>query len=296
MAHRQRRRARSRPALIDHPDRFGAVSALGLDELLFVKTGRRRIQHFVTVLVDVKRGQLLDLVPDRKSEEPKRWIKQRGEVWCAGVHSGTLDLCATYRSVFDEAPPPARLVADKFHVVRHMTTKLDECRRRVQNETLGHRDRKNDPLFRVRRRLSMAAERLDAEGRYKMLGILRAGDPGEDVQAAWWAKEAVRELYEVDDSSLAGGFIDELITDMADRDWPVEVRSMGRTLARWREPIIAWHDLRISNGPTESMNNLAKRIKRVGFGFRSFRNYRIRTLLYAGKPDWSLLATLRVAG
>jgi transposase len=71
---------------------------------------------------------------------------------------------------------------------------------------------------------------------------------------------------------------------------------MGRTLARWREPIIAWHDLRISNGPTESMNNLAKRIKRVGFGFRSFRNYRIRTLLYAGKPDWSLLPTLRVAG
>jgi transposase len=142
----------------------------------------------------------------------------------------------------------------------------------------------------------MAAERLDKEGRDKMLGILRAGDPRGDVQAAWWAKEAVRELYEVDDTALAGHFIDELITDMADRDWPIEVRSMGRTLARWREPIIAWHDLRISNGPTESMNNLAKRIKRVGFGFRSFRNYRIRTLLYAGKPDWSLLPTLRVAG
>ena len=95
---------------------------------------------------------------------------------------------------------------------------------------------------------------------------------------------------------LAGQFIDELITDMADRDWPVEVRSMGRTLARWREPIIAWHDLRISNGPTEAMNNLAKRIKRVGFGFRSFTNYRIRTLLYAGKPDWSLLPTLSISG
>src|SRR5208283_1348121 len=117
------------------------------------------------------------------------------------------------------------LVADKFHVVRHMTAKLDECRRRVQNETLGHRGRKYDPLFRVRRRLSMAAERLDAEGRDKMLGILRAGDPRGDVQAAWWAKEAVRELYEVHDPVLASRFIDELITDMADGDWPVEVRS-----------------------------------------------------------------------
>jgi len=283
-------------ALVDHPDRFGAVSALGLDEHLFVKAGERRIQHFVTALVDVERGQLLDLVPDRKSEEPKRWIEGRGAEWCRGVRSGTLDLSATYRHVFDEALPDARLVADKFHVVRHMTTKLDECRRRVQNETLGHRGRKNDPLFRVRRRLSMAAERLDAEGRDKMLGILRAGDPRGDVQAAWWAKEAVRELYEVSDPVLAIQFIDELITDMADRDWPVEVRSMGRTLVRWREPIIAWHELRISNGPTEAMNNLAKRIKRVGFGFRSFANYRIRTLLYAGKPDWSLLPTLRIPG
>jgi transposase len=132
----------------------------------------------------------------------------------------------------EAALPDARLVADKFHVVRHMTTKLDECRRRVQNETLGHRGRKNDPQFRVRRRLSMAAERLDAEGRDKMLGILRAGDPRGDVQAAWWAKEAVRELYEVADSALAAQFIDELITDMADRDWPVEVRPMGRTLTR----------------------------------------------------------------
>lgn len=57
--------------LVDHPDRFGAVSALGLDEHLFVKAGERRIQHFVTALVDVERGQLLDLVPDRKSKAPK---------------------------------------------------------------------------------------------------------------------------------------------------------------------------------------------------------------------------------
>jgi hypothetical protein len=30
----------------------------------------------------------------------------------------------------------------------------------------------------------------------------------------------------------------------------------------------------------------------VAFGFSRFRNYRIRTLLYAGKPNWSLLATI----
>jgi hypothetical protein len=39
-------------------------------------------------------------------------------------------------------------------------------------------------------------------------------------------------------------------------------------------------------------NNLIKRVKRAAFGFTSFRNYRIRSLLYAGKPNWDLLATV----
>jgi len=47
-----------------------------------------------------------------------------------------------------------------------------------------------------------------------------------------------------------------------------------------------------SNGPTEAVNNLIKRVKRAVFGFTSFRNYRVRSLLYAGKPNWDLLATI----
>ena len=48
----------------------------------------------------------------------------------------------------------------------------------------------------------------------------------------------------------------------------------------------------MSNGPTEAVNNLINRVKRAAFGFTSFRNYRIVSLLYAGKPDWGLLATV----
>lgn len=48
----------------------------------------------------------------------------------------------------------------------------------------------------------------------------------------------------------------------------------------------------MSNGPTEAVNNLIKRVKRAAFGFTSFTNYRIRSLLYARKPNWELLATI----
>ena len=46
------------------------------------------------------------------------------------------------------------------------------------------------------------------------------------------------------------------------------------------------------NGPTEAANNLIKQVKRAAFGFTSFKNYRIRSLASAGKPNWDLLATV----
>ena len=53
---------------------------------------------------------------------------------------------------------------------------------------------------------------------------------------------------------------------------------------RWHHQIINWHHARVSNDPAETVNDLSKRVKRVASGFRRFTNYRIRALLYAGKP------------
>jgi len=172
-------------------------------------------------------------------------------------------------------------------------SKLDECRRRVQNDTLGHRGRKSDPLYRCRRLLTKAEERLTDQGREKLVGLLRAGDPHGDVAAVWQAKEAVRELYSHGDPDLALQWVTQLGSDLQDKDYPIEARSLGRTLVRWKHQIAAWHRAHVTNGPTEAVNNLIKRVKRAAFGFTSFRNYRIRSLLYAGKPNWDSLATVR---
>lgn len=130
----------------------------------------------------------------------------------------------------------------------------------------------------------MTAERLDVNSTEKMLGLVRAGDRYGQVEATWTAKEAVRELYTVPDHDVASQFIDELIRDTADKTRPIAVRSFSRTLKRWPNEIVAWHKLHITNGPTESMNNLAKRVKRAAFGFRSFRNYRIRACSMPANP------------
>ena len=105
-------------------------------------------------------------------------------------------------------------------------------------------------------------------------------------------KEVVRSIYDDCDPDLALEFVTRLGSDLQDQSCPPEVRQLGRTVVRWRQQIAAWHPAHVSNGPTEAANNLLKRVKRAAFGFTSFRNYRIRTLLYAGKPNWDLLATV----
>ena len=121
---------------------------------------------------------------------------------------------------------------------------------------------------------------------------LAAGDPKGEVKLTWHAKEVVRAIYDHTHIELAEAWVDEIIRDFADRELPLEVRRLGRTIGRWRDQIVAWHRSHVSNGPTEAINNLVKRVKRVAFGMRRFRNYRIRALLYAGHPNWDLLDRL----
>jgi transposase len=278
--------------LVDDPARFGTVNALGLDETLFAREGPFRRQLWSTQIVDVRRGQLLDVVAGRDAAGPCAWLAARPDGWRAGIGWATLDLSASYKSVFDTMLPDAVQVADPFHVVRLANQALDECRRRVQNETLGHRGRKTDPLYRCRRRLVMARERLSVDGHEKLLGLLAAGDPKREVWFAWNAKEVVRQIYDHTDHRLATDWVDEIVRDFADSEMPFEVRRLGRTIAKWCSPIVAWHRSYVSNGPTEAVNNLVKRVKRVAFGFRRFAHYRLRSLLYAGRPNWTLLDTL----
>ncbi len=138
----------------------------------------------------------------------------------------------------------------------------------------------------------LAQERLNPAGGERLQGLLAAGDPYGEIRLAWHAKETLRDVYQIRDPGLADEHTRRLAADLQDQSCPPEVNQPGRAIARWYTQIVAWHRSRVSNGPTEAVNNLIKRIKRIGFGFRNFTNYRIRALLYAGKPNWDLLPSV----
>ena len=239
--------------LIDDPGRFGDVEAIGLDETLRCKTGRWKAQQWSTQIVDVGAGQLLDVVEGRNSTGPCEWFAEQPQHWLDAIRWAALDLSGPYRLVFNTMIPAAVQVADPFHVHKLANTHLDECRRRVQNETMGHRGRKDDPLYRCRRLLTKADERLDERGQAKLLGLLQVGDPRGEVKAMWHAKQVVRSIYDHRDPVLALEFVTRLGRDLQDEDHPVEAHQLGRTLLRWRHQICAWHASGVTNGPTEGV-------------------------------------------
>ena len=98
-----------------------------------------------------------------------------------------IDPYQPYATAVAQALPEARLVVDHFHVIRLANAALDEVRRRVQHTTLGHRGRKPDPLYRIRRRLLTGHEHLDPAGSARMLAWLEIGDPDGEVAACYLA-------------------------------------------------------------------------------------------------------------
>jgi transposase len=76
----------------------------------------------------------------------------------------------------------------------------------------------------------------------------------------------------------------------------LELSRLARTERAWETEILAWHATNgCSNGPTEAINLLVKKVKRVGHGFRNFDNYRLRLLLHCG-VRWQTHRTARLRG
>ena len=75
-----------------------------------------------------------------------------------------------------------------------------------------------------------------------------------------------------------------------------ELTRLARTIDRWRHEVLAYHHTGgASNGPTEAVNLLIEKIRRIGHGYRNFDNYRRRLLLGCG-VQWTTVPTRRIRG
>ena len=277
--------------LVDDPGRLARVTAIGVDETAFLAATAVHSTEFVTGIVDLtgrphRPARLLDVVSGRSGKALSDWVSARDRSWRDGIEVAALDPFRGYATALRVQLPGAVRVLDAFHVTRLALAAVDEVRRRVQQQTLNRRGHRDDPLYRIRRLLRRAPETLTGRAWTRLETGLLLGDPAGEVAQAWMAAHELRYLYRRGhDLPDARRRLHDVLQRCVFSEVP-ELLRLARTLDAWREELLAYFTTGgVSNGPTEAINLLIKRIKRVGFGFRNLDNYRLRLLLHCG-VDW----------
>ena len=229
-------------------------------------------------------ARLLDMVEGRTKQAFAQWLAERPEPWRAGVEVVAMDGFTGYKSATTEQLPDAVAVMDPFHVVRLAGDAMDACRRRVQQDTHGHRGRTGDPLYRSRRTLH-TGEALLTERQRDRLRTLFAADAHVQVQATWGIYQRMIAAYREPDRTrgrtLMRALIDSITTDVPAA--LTEVTTLGRTLVKRAGDVLAYFDRPgTSNGPTEAINGRLEHLRGTALGFRNLTNYIARSLLETG--------------
>ena len=163
------------------------------------------------------------------------------------------------------------------------THALDECRRRVQQETLGRRGRKGDPLYGIQNLLRAGAEKLTDRQWARLESAIAANERAHlPVYIAWSCAQQLRAAYHHRDPVEGRKIAVKVLATFPSCPVP-EIARLGRTLKRWREAFLAYFTTgRSNNGGTEAINGRIELHRRVARGFRNRDNYRLRMLLIGG--------------
>lgn len=243
-----------------HPRRCPPV--LGIDEHFFT-----RRNGYATTLCDLKNHKVYDVVLGRSEVALEAYFKRlEGK---EEVRVVCMDLSASYRALVRLHFPNARIVADRFHVIRIINHHFLACWREIDGPgsknrgliSLMRRHRHNLKPEQHTRLAAYLAQHpaLEAVYRFKQrLCYLLLKKHRSRKQCQQLIPRFLRALYE-----LAHAGLTQLV-------------QLGQTLTTWSEEIVAMWRFTRNNGITEGFHNKMELINRQAYGFRNFQNYRLR--------------------
>jgi transposase len=274
-------------------DRPRLVRWLGIDEHRFRSVrwfrdpddpsgqpGRwRRVEPWMTCLVDLSSGNVVDVIDGRNSAAVRTWLQARPRWWRHRVEVVAIDPSAPFRSAVRSWLPKARISVDHFHLVKLANDMVTAVRRRVSWDRHDRRGRKQDLAWAHRLLLLRGYDTLSERGRRRLDDVLAADDPTLEISAAWGVKEQLRRLLACRSLPLARLARTRFNQYVAWAAMP-ETTRLKKTIDAWWPEIETFIDTRATNARTEAANVTIKNLKRAGRGYRSPANYRCRIMAY----------------
>lgn len=238
---------------------------LGIDEHFF-----SRQKGYATTLVDLHRNKVFDVRLGRSEASLHRYLRHLPGK--DNVKLIVMDLSETYRSIARQHFPRAKIVADRFHVVRLVNQHFLNAWKDVDPE--GRRDRGLISLMR-RHEWHLPPDKHVNLQRYlaKHPGLLALYEARQKLNRLLLLKNQRKQQAQQKLTILL-----QLIEQM--RETPL--RRLAKTLTSWLEPIaMKWRSNK-SNGPTEGFHTKMEMMSRRAYGFKNFENYRKRVMTHCG--------------
>ena len=162
------------------------VRRLGIDEHRYRRVrwfrdpdggGWRRVEPWMTSIVNADCGQVLGIVDGRDSAAVRGWLSERSPAWRNRIEVVAIDPSAAFRKAITEQLPNAKVSVDPFHLVQLANLMVTRVRQRLIREREQRRGRKIDPAWANRTLLLRGYDTLSARAKARLADGVRQRRP-----------------------------------------------------------------------------------------------------------------------
>jgi transposase len=250
------------------------IRVLGIDEIAI----RKGHQQYALVLSDLQRRCVIAVLPERNKDYLAAWFEQLSSDQRQAIQVVSIDMWHPYRQAVQAKLPHAKLVADRFHVMKQLNDRLTQMRRAIQRKA----DAATSQVLKGSRWILVKnRDDLKASEEAQLQEILATCS---ELRTLYLLKEEYRTICEkISDRQQAKRFLQAWLWK-AERTGNRFLLKFAKTLRNWWHEILNYFDDRITNGFVEGINRAIRIIINRAYGYRNFDNFRLQVLAQHGPP------------
>lgn len=215
---------------------------------------------------------LLEVLQNDNQETLQRRLKSLPDPVKQRVSEVCIDMKQSYLKAIEAELPNAKIVVDKFHVIKEILRQMEDMRKILQSLNVKNYRRINRFLLLKNR------ERLNQEEISRLNDVFKRYDKFPTLKECYLIKERVRKMYKSKDREVAEKELNLILLSI--ENYSVgKIKEIHGTLSRWKPYILNYFENRTTNAFIEGCHNKIKLIKRTSYGFRNFQNYVMKITL-----------------
>lgn len=253
---------------------------LSFDEFKSVKSADGAMSFH---LCNGKTGKIIDIVEDRRLDSLIKYFSRYSHKARANVKVITIDMYSPYVSLIKKMFPNASIVIDKFHLIQLVSKSLNKTRIRLMKYDKANYNKlkrywrlllksKNDVDYSMWKRFTCFPN-LTTES--DVLNYLL--NLSDELKSTYNVYQNLLDAFQNDNFDLFNETINQRYTNISDY-----MLTSIKTLKEFSPYIKNSFKFHFNNGFIEGNNNFIKVIKRIAFGFRSFRRFKARIMICKG--------------